>query len=186
MFRSKLKAEMMKKGYVAAIQTEADASRVWVRVASVKTSKDKYKDRKKLEKVRPSYVVYYPGEPYLYTITHMADIVISALVSGIGCPSSRKLELSGKSVASLRNLRLGRDARKGEMRLAEDRNLTDRFSVFNKEMEAPREQDLPKLEKVGLSLLTYWTSYCVSLSQGKFNSLSGVSRLAPATLQVFV
>ena len=163
---------MLKKGYLAAIQTEGDASRVWVRVASVKTSKNKYKDRKKLEKVRPSYVVYYPGEPYLYTITHMADIVISALVSGIGCPSSRKLELSGKCVASLRNLRLGRDARKGEMRLAEDRNLTDRFSVFNKEMEAPREQDLPKLEKVGLSLLTYWTSNCVHISYLKVNSIA--------------
>jgi len=150
--RSKLKAEMLKKGYLAAIQTEGDASRVWVRVASVKTSKDKYKDRKKLEKVRPSYVVYYPGEPYLYTITHMADIVISALVSGIGCPSSRKLELSGKCVASLRTLRLGRDARKGEMRLAQDRNLNDRFSVFNKEMEAAREQDLPKLERVTLDV----------------------------------
>ena len=122
--RSKLKAEMSKKGFLASIQTEADGSRVWARVTAVKTSKDKYKDRKKLEKARTSYLVYYPGEPYLYTITHMADTVISALVSGLGCENSRKLELSGKCVASLRNLRLGRDARDAEMRPVVDRKHT--------------------------------------------------------------
>ena len=169
-FRSKLKSELKKKGYLAAIQTEGDGSRVWARVTSVKTSKDKYKDRKKLEKVRPSYVVYYPGEPYLYTITYMADTVISALVSGLGCQSSRKLELSGKCVASLRNLRLGRDARKDELRQTENREFidTDRFSVFNKEKEPPREQvDYPKLDTVGFPLLMYIniTIYCQTINR---------------------
>ena len=141
----------MKKGFQASIQTEGDGSRVWARVTAVKTSKDKYKDRKKLEKTRPSYVVYYPGEPYLYTITHMADIVISALVSGLGCEGSRKLELLGKCVASLRSLRLGRDARDEEMRPVEDKKHADRFSVFNQELEeALAQTDHPKLERVGL------------------------------------
>lgn len=149
--RSKLKAEMLKKGYLASIQTEGDGSRVWARVTAAKTTKDKYKDRKKLEKTRPSYLVYYPGEPYLYTITRMADSVISALVSGLGCENSRKLELSGKCVASLRTLRLGRDARDDEMRSAEDRKLSNRFSVFNQAMEAALDQaDHPKLERVTL------------------------------------
>ena len=149
--RSKLKAEMSKKGFLASIQTEADGSRVWARVTAVKTSKDKNKDRKKLEeKTRPSYLVYYPGEPYLYTITHMADTVISALVSGLGCENSSELELSGKCVASLRNLRLGRDARDDEMRPVDDRKHTNRFSVFNQESEAAQDQaNVPKLERVG-------------------------------------
>ena len=109
---------------MASIQTEADGSRVWARVTAVKTSKDKNKDRKKLEeKTRPSYLVYYPGEPYLYT-NNMADTVISALVSGLGCEYSSELELSGKCVASLRNLRLGRDARDAEMRPVVDRKHT--------------------------------------------------------------
>ena len=158
---------MLKKGYMAAIQTEGDGSRVWARVTTVKTSKDKYKDRKKLEKTRPSYLVYYPGEPYLYTITHMADIVISALVSGLGCESSRKLELSGKCVASLRNLRLGRDARDDEMRPAENRKHADRFSVFNQEMEAaPEQTDHPKLERVGFGVPTLTSNIDIKLKTG--------------------
>ena len=152
---------------MASIQTEADGSRVWARVTAVKTSKDKYKDRKKLEKTRPSYLVYYPGEPYLYTITHMADIVISALVSGLGCESSRKLELSGKCVASLRNLRLGRDARDDEMRPAENRKHADRFSVFNQEMEAaPEQTDHPKLERVSLGVPTLTSNIDIKLKTG--------------------
>ena len=148
--RSILKREMLKKGFLASIQTEGAGSRVWVRITSVKTSKDKHKDRKKLEKTRPSYVVYYPGETYLYTISHMADILVSALASGLGCEGSKKLELSGKSVASLRSLRLGRDAREDEMRPAEESKHSNRFSVFNREQEAAQEpKDHPKLERVG-------------------------------------
>ena len=139
---------------MASIHTEGADSRVWVRLTSVKTSEDKHKDRKKLEKARASYVAYYPGEPYLYTITHMDDIIVSALVSGLGCRGSKKLELSGKSVASLRSLRLGRDARDDEMKSGTETNHTNRFSVFNKNLEAaPEHGNYPKLERVGLQLL---------------------------------
>ena len=156
---------MSEKGFLASIQTEGADSRVWVRLTSVKTSKDKHKDRKKLEKARASYVAYYPGEPYLYTITHMDDIIVSALVSGLGCRGSKKLELSGKSVASLRSLRLGRDARDDEMKSGTETNHTNRFSVFNKNLEAaPEHGNYPKLEQCKQCkyfLRVIYPSFCI-------------------------
>ena len=146
---------------MAAIQTEGVDNRIWVRTASVKASKNKEKDKKKLENTRPAFIVHYPGEPYFYSTGNLSEVLQSALVACLGCEEARKLELSGKCLTSLRNLRLGKDARDGQAR-QEGRTVPDRFSVLNKEAEAGAEQTShPKLETVtrvagvGLSPLSF-------------------------------
>ena len=64
-----------------------------------------------MEKKRSWFVVYYPGEPYFYSQKGLQDVVRTALSSCLGCEGVRPIQLHGKEIASLRRLRLGRDAR---------------------------------------------------------------------------
>jgi len=163
--RTKLKGEMKKLGFEADVQTEADSSRIWVRVTSTKTSKDKYKDRKKLEKARATFLVHYPGEPYIYSSANLSESLKASLITSFDCDDSRKLELSGKCVASLRTLRLGRDARDLEagqgvsqasqvvQEVSQASQVPGRFSVLQHQTEAELGMvHHPRLESVTLSV----------------------------------
>ena len=143
-----MKKKLKDAGQLASIQTEGDDNRIWVRIALVKASKRKEKDKKKLETARPVFVAHYPGEPYFYSTGNLSDVLQSALVACLGSEEAIQLDLSGKCLTSLRNLRLGKDAREGEAR-QEARTAPDRFSVLNKETEAEVGQTShPKLETV--------------------------------------
>lgn len=73
--------------------------------------KDRIKTYQKLERTIAKFVVYYPGEPYFYASKGIPDLVRTALSSCLGCEGVRPIQLHGKEIASLRRLRLGRDAR---------------------------------------------------------------------------
>ena len=77
----------------------------------MKKLNDRIKTSQKLEKSLGKFVVYYPGEPYFYATKSIHDVVRTALSSCLGCEGVRPIQLHGKEIASLRRLRLGRDAR---------------------------------------------------------------------------
>ena len=77
----------------------------------MKKLNDRMKTSQKLEKSPAKYVVYYPGEPYFYATKSIHDVIRTALSSCLGCEGVRPIQLHGKEIASLRRLRLGRDAR---------------------------------------------------------------------------
>ena len=49
------------------VQTEAWDDSIWFRVAAVKKTKNRVRDQERLERGRSHQLVYYPGEPYLYS-----------------------------------------------------------------------------------------------------------------------
>ena len=76
--------------------------------------KDRIKTAQKLETKYANFVIYYPGEPYFYSQKGLHDVVRTALSSCLDCEGVRPIQLHGKEIASLRRLRLGRDARARE------------------------------------------------------------------------
>jgi len=149
--RKKLKLELKTAGYLENVQTEVDNDRIWMRVAITKRSKDKIKDKARLEKSKAVFLVYYPGEAYFYAVKSVSDVVTDALVSALGCQGQRRIDLTGKSVASLRRIRLGRDARDGPSSKA--RTNHDRFSVFDDRDQLDQEQvSHPVLDAVTLNI----------------------------------
>ena len=149
--RKKLKLELKTAGYLENVQTEVDNDRIWMRVAITKRSKDKFKDKARLEKAKAVFIVYYPGEPYFYAVKSISDVITDALVSALGCQGQRRIDLTGKSVGSLRRIRLGRDARDGPSVKA--RTNQDRFSVFDDRDHLDQEPPShPKLDAVTLNI----------------------------------
>jgi len=151
--RTKLKKEIKSMGFAASVQTEVDNNRIWFRIAFVKKLKDRIKTSQKLEKSPGKFVVYYPGEPYFYATKSIHDVVRTALSSCLGCERVRPIQLHGKEIASLRRLRLGRDARARDTSSAktEDHRFTvfDQTSRINKDME---ETSHPILDKMTLHI----------------------------------
>ena len=145
--RTKIKREIKNQDYVASVQAEVDTNRIWFRVATVKKTKDRVKDSKKLDTSAPVYIAYYPGEPYYYSSTSAGpklQVISQAVVSALGCGGERLLQLSGKNVSSLRKMRLGRDARDGPS--SKSRPEQGRFNIFNTESQV--EETLPLLDKL--------------------------------------
>ena len=112
--RTKLKKEIKAQDYLASVQADVDSDRIWLRVVAVKKTKNRVKDNQSLEKASPVYIAYYPGEPYYYmTGRRSGEVIRQAMVTALGCQGDRLLSLEGKSVSSLRMMRLGRDGRDG-------------------------------------------------------------------------
>ena len=95
---------------------ESRNDRIWLRVAAVKVSKNRARDRVKLERARPSFLVHFPGEPYFYAGAGLREEVGEAVAGVLGCQGWERLPLDGHQVDSLRRMRLGRDARDGPVR----------------------------------------------------------------------
>ena len=127
MLRTKLKMVLKEMGLVVGVQTEAEEDRIWFRISTTKKTKDRIKDMEKVHKAKPTLVVYYPGEPYFYSVPNMMEVLSSSLARCLGCMGSQELPLAGRCVASLRRLRLGRDGRDGPTDKA--RLDMDRFTV---------------------------------------------------------
>lgn len=151
--RTKLKKEIKSMGFAADVQTEAIDSRIWFRIACVKKMKDGIKTSQALEVRKPTFAVYYPGEPYFYSSKSAPDIVRSALASSLGCEGVRLLQLNGSDIASLRRIRLSRDARVRDS--GNDMTETDRFTVFDqvqRDNEGSEGTQHPILDKVTLHM----------------------------------
>lgn len=114
--RTKLKKEIKTQDYLANVQADVDSNRIWMRVTTARKTKNRVKDKQKLENASPMYIAYYPGEPYYYMaggVKAGAEATRQAMVTALGCQGDRMLALEGKSVTSLRMMRLGRDGRDG-------------------------------------------------------------------------
>jgi len=151
--RTKLKREFKSMGYAASVQTEADDNRIWFRISYLKKLKDRIKTAQQLEKKRSWFVVYYPGEPYFYSGKGLQDVVRTALSSCLGCEGVRPIQLHGKEIASLRRLRLGRDARARDT--ANTKTDDDRFTVFDQASRANKDSEEtthPILDKMTLHI----------------------------------
>jgi len=153
--RTKLKTALKELGLVAGVQTEAEEDRIWFRITTVRKTKDRSKDMEKLYKAKPTLVVYYPGEPYMYSVLNLTEDLQMSLARCVGAKESKELPLTGRCVASLRRLRLGRDGREGPTDKA--RLGKERFTVVGREQEegeSQEEEEQPKLDKVTVSCET--------------------------------
>jgi len=150
MLRTKFKMILKEMGLVVGVQTEAEEDRIWFRVSTTKKTKDRIKDMERVHKAKPTLIVYYPGEPYFYSVPNMMEVLSSSLARCLGCLGSQELPLAGKCVASLRRLRLGRDGRDGPTDKA--RLDMDRFTVVGRqEQDVAMKENQPKLDKVTVS-----------------------------------
>ena len=135
---------------MASVQAEVDTNRIFFRVNAVKKTKNRVNDSKKLDSAAPAYITYYPGEPYYYSSGGAGvklEVINRAVVSALGCGDQRLLQLSGKSVSSLRMMRLSRDARDGPS--SKSRPEQDRFGIFKTgEGEEEAEESHPIMDKV--------------------------------------
>ena len=65
--RNKMKSWFSKQGLLSSIQAESYLSRVWFSVSFTPKSKDRSKDKARLQRSKYYYVVHFPGEPYFYS-----------------------------------------------------------------------------------------------------------------------
>eukprot|EP00092_Neocalanus_flemingeri_P039215 GFUD01042686.1.p1 GENE.GFUD01042686.1~~GFUD01042686.1.p1 ORF type:complete len:371 (-),score=115.86 GFUD01042686.1:49-1161(-) len=95
--RKKLKTALKEVGLVAGVQTESEDDRIWFRITTSKKTEDRTKDMEKVHKAKPTLVVYYPGEPYLYSVPNMTEVLSSSLSRCLGCVDCQELpgELRG-------------------------------------------------------------------------------------------
>ena len=140
--RAKIKSRLKAMSFLPDVQVEAKEDRIWLRIALVKLTKNRDKDRSKLEVARPSYLVYFPGEPYFYGVPGIREEIGTALAGCLGCGGWEPLPLEGQHVDGLRRMRLGRDARDGPVKAKQSR---DRFGMVGGAAEALRPQ--PLIEK---------------------------------------
>ena len=140
--RAKLKARLKAMSLLPDVQVEAREDRIWLRIALVKLTKNRSKDKTKLEVARPAYLVYFPGEPYFYGVPGIRDDIGTALAGCLGCGGWEPLPLEGRHVDGLRRMRLGRDARDGPVRAKQSR---DRFGMVGGAGEPTRP--LPLIER---------------------------------------
>jgi hypothetical protein len=49
------------------VQSLTDTDMVFFRIATIKKTKNEAKDERRMLDVRPTYLVYFPGEPYFFT-----------------------------------------------------------------------------------------------------------------------
>jgi len=147
--RTKLKTELKELGVMAGVQTEAEEDRIWFRITTTRKTKNRAKDMERLYKAKPTLVVYYPGEPYYYSAQNLADDLTLSLARCVGAKESKELPLTGRCVASLRRLRLGRDGRYGPTDKARLDN--ERFTVMGRDEGESQKEELPKLDKVTVS-----------------------------------
>jgi len=147
--RTKLKSSLKELGVLAGVQTEAEEDRIWFRITTTRKTKDRAKDNERLYKAKPTLVVYYPGEPYFYSVLNMSEDLSMALAMCMGSKESKELPLTGRCVTSLRRLRLGRDGRDGPTHKA--KMDKERFTVLGVQQEESHKEEQPKLDKVTVS-----------------------------------
>jgi len=141
--RNKLKKQLKEAGLVSNVQTEAWDDSIWFRVAAVKKTKNRVRDQERLERGRSHQLVYYPGEPYLYSAISLSSEMASAVARCVGAEGWEALPLTGRCVSSLRRLRLARDAREGPGSKA--KLCGERFAIVAREEDMEVEVAVPAI-----------------------------------------
>ena len=102
--------------FATSVQMEAkaldDIEMVFLRIATTNRTKNEEKDKAKLLKTVPTYLVYFAGENYFYASKPNPDPThCEALLKTLRCDAYERIPLSGKHLVSLRQLRFNRDQR---------------------------------------------------------------------------
>lgn len=108
--------KILSEEFSTSVQMEAkaldDIEMVFLRIATTKRTKNEEKDKKKLLKTTPTYLVYFAGENYFYASKSNPDAIhCQALLKTLRCDAYERIPLSGKHLVSLRQLRFNRDQR---------------------------------------------------------------------------
>jgi hypothetical protein len=94
------------------VSKDDESEMIFLRIASVSNLGGKYPEKveKKLCSKKPTFVVYFPGEPYLFVDSRDADSNhIQALTETLKGSSHTNIPLAGRRVESLRKMRLLRE-----------------------------------------------------------------------------
>ena len=97
--RIRMKNRLKDGGLLPDVQTETQEDGIWLRVAQVKVTRSKTADRGRLEKARPVYLVYYPGEPYFYCCSELREELGAALAACLECSGSEQLPLQVTAIS---------------------------------------------------------------------------------------
>jgi len=142
--RNKIKSWFKPKGLIGSVQAEADASKIWFSVSFTKQSKDRAKDRGRLQRSKFFYIVHYPGEPYFYsTGSKLPRELGEAVTHCFDSSAYITVPLSGKYLDSLRELRLSRGVGLDPLVVVPGR---ERFNIFQQPHNNKRQ--FPKLDHV--------------------------------------
>jgi len=142
--RNKIKAWFKPKGLIGSVQAEADASKIWFSVSFTKQSKDRAKDRSRLQRSKFFYIVHYPGEPYFYsTGSKLPQELGEAVTQCFDSSAYVTIPLSGKYLDSLRELRLSRGVGMDPLVAVPGR---ERFNIF--QQTSHNKRVFPKLDHV--------------------------------------
>ena len=106
--------KILNEDFVTSVQMEAKAldeiEMVFLRIATTTRSKNEEKDKEKLLKTNPTYLVYFAGENYFYaTKSNPDETHVQALLKTLRCDAYERIPLNGKHPESLRQLRFNRD-----------------------------------------------------------------------------
>ena len=106
--------KILNEDFVTSVQMEAKAldeiEMVFLRIATTTRSKNEEKDKEKLLKTNPTYLVYFAGQNYFYaTKSNPDETHVQALLKTLRCDAYERIPLNGKHPESLRQLRFNRD-----------------------------------------------------------------------------
>ena len=110
----KLIKNNLSKEYVTSVQMEIRAleniEMVMFRIATTKITKKKENDEARLLKAKPTFLAYFPGEPYFYADSAKPNAErCNALMEVLKCSAYDDIPLNGRHLESLRQLRQNRD-----------------------------------------------------------------------------
>ena len=110
----KLIKNNLSKEYVTSVQMEIRAleniEMVMFRIATTKKTKKKENDEARLLKAKPTFLAYFPGEPYFYADSAKPNAErCDALMEVLKCSAYDDIPLNGRHLESLRQLRQNRD-----------------------------------------------------------------------------
>lgn len=94
----------------ADVQSFDKGEMMFFRMVSTPILKSKESSEAKLITAHPTYLVYFPGEPYFYAASETPNEAhCKALAQVLKCATYEGIPLSGKDLKSLRQLRVNRD-----------------------------------------------------------------------------
>ena len=134
------------------VSKDDESEMIFLRIASVPNFKGKHPEKveKKLCSKKPTFVVYFPGEPYLYVDSRDADSNhVQALTDTLKGSSYTSIPLAGRRVESLRKMRLLREEHRHST-LGDDFEMANDClpTLENFTLEHVSDDEVKKLSKV--------------------------------------
>jgi len=147
LIRHKIKSWFSDQRMLASVQVESHENRIWLSISFTKKTKDRSKDKARLVRSKNYYVVYYPGEPYVYSAGgKMPSDLVLAINECLNAKGCLQVPLSGHHLDSLRQLRLNREGRSDPLTAVPTR---DRFTVFSLSSSPQQEGTVqPELDRL--------------------------------------